>query len=72
MDREQQPDAIVRIVTLGNSLAISDDMVVTITPHSRGKVEMKLDRTSGCGAALLASRLGKGERPGRPVIRRMD
>lgn len=72
MDREQQADAIVRIVELGRPIAISDNMVLTLTPHSKGKVKASIDMKAGCGVALMASRIGKSQRPGRPPIRRMD
>ena len=72
MDSEPRGDPIVRIVELGRSIAISDNMVLTITPHSKGKVKASLDMKAGCGAALMQSRIGKSQRAGRPQIRRMD
>lgn len=72
MDREQQQDAIVRIVEIGRAIAIADDLVVTVSPHSKGKVKLAFDRSAGCGVALMASRIGKTQRPGKPSIRRMD
>jgi hypothetical protein len=65
-------DTLVRIVEIGRAIAISDDLVVTVTPHSKGKVKLAFDRAAGCGVALMSSRIGKGNRPGKPTIRRMD
>lgn len=70
MDRDTVQ--IVRIVELGRAIAIADDLVVTVSTHSKGRVRLAFDRTVGCGAALMASRIGKSQPPGKPRIRRMD
>lgn len=69
---ERDTVQLVRIVEIGRPIAITDDLVVTVTQHSRGKVKIAFDRTPGCGVALMASRIGKNQRPGKPAIRRMD
>lgn len=65
-------DPIVRMVELGRPIAITDDLVVTVTNGSKGRMRVAVERTVGCGVALMASRIGKSKRPGKPVIRRMD
>jgi hypothetical protein len=70
-----EPIKYVKIVEHDRAIALSDDLVLTISPVDRGSSRVELTIGGDVGRKLRVSRIGKAsrrERLGYPKVRKKD